>query len=61
MCNISFIRLPLYVTRLLGRRASRRPGMPIEQKMDAFRRPNSGGKGKVIFNDFPKFNISETK
>ena len=33
---------------LLARRASRRPGTPIEQKMDAFGRPNSGGKGKLF-------------
>ena len=34
--------------RLLARRASRRPGTPLEQKMDAFGRPNSGGKGKLF-------------
>jgi hypothetical protein len=31
-------------TRLLARRASRHPGTPLEQKMDAFGRPNSGEK-----------------
>ena len=31
-----------------ARRASRRPGTPIEQKMDAFGRPNSGEKGKLF-------------
>jgi hypothetical protein len=35
--------------------------MPLERKMDAFGRPNSGGKG-IIFNYFPEYiNISETK
>jgi hypothetical protein len=34
--------------RPLARRASRRPGTPIEQKMDAFGRPNSGEKGKLF-------------
>jgi hypothetical protein len=34
-------------TRLLARRASRRPGTP-QKKMDAFVRPNSGGKGKLF-------------
>jgi hypothetical protein len=29
-------------------RASRRPGTPLERKMDAFGRPNSGGKGKLF-------------
>jgi hypothetical protein len=30
--------------------------------MDAFGRPNSGGKREIIFNDFPEYiNISETK
>jgi hypothetical protein len=33
---------------LLARRASRRPGTPLERKMDAFGRPNSGGKGKLF-------------
>ena len=35
-------------SRLLARRASRRPGTPLEQKVDAFGRPNSGGKGKLF-------------
>ena len=35
-------------SRLLARRASRRPGTPLEQKMDAFGRPNSGGKEKLF-------------
>ena len=34
--------------RLLARRASRRPGTPLERKMDAFGRPNSVGKGKLF-------------
>ena len=34
--------------RLLARRASRRPGTPLERKMDAFGRPNSGGKGNYF-------------
>jgi hypothetical protein len=34
----------------------------LEQKMDAFGRPNSGGKREIIFNYFPMYiNISETK
>jgi hypothetical protein len=36
------------VCRLLARRASRRPGTPLERKVDAFGRPNSGGKGKLF-------------
>ena len=39
---------PELLTRLLARRASRRPGTPLEQKMDAFGRPNFGGKGKLF-------------
>jgi hypothetical protein len=35
-------------TRLLARRASRRPGTPLEGKMDAFGHPNSGEKGKLL-------------
>jgi hypothetical protein len=35
-------------SRLLARRASRRPGTPLERKMDAFGRPNSGEKGKLF-------------
>jgi hypothetical protein len=35
-------------SRLLARRASRHPGMPIEQKMYAFGCPNSGGKWKLF-------------
>ena len=35
-------------TRLLARGASRRPGTPLEQKMDAFGRPNSGEKGNYF-------------
>ena len=31
-----------------ARRVSRRPGTPIEQKMDAFGCPNSGEKGKLF-------------
>ena len=34
--------------RLLARRASRRPGTPLERKMDAFGRPNSGEKGNYF-------------
>jgi hypothetical protein len=30
-----------HIIRLLARRASRRPGTPLERKMDAFERPNS--------------------
>jgi hypothetical protein len=40
--------------RLLARRASRRPGTPLERKMDAFGSPNSGGKGKL----FPIISVS---
>ena len=36
------------VTRLLARRASRRPGTPLERKIDAFGRPNSGGISKLF-------------
>ena len=38
----------IVVSRLLARRASRRPGTPLEQKMDAFGRPISGEKGKFF-------------
>ena len=34
--------------RLLARRASMRPGTSLEREMDAFGRPNSGGKGKLF-------------
>jgi hypothetical protein len=45
-----------------GVHASRRPGTPLERKVDAFGRPNSGGERDIIFNYFPKYiNISETK
>ena len=60
--NFFKIYIALHSVRLLARRASRRPGTPIEQKMDAFGRPNSRGEREIIFNYFPKyFNISETK
>ena len=39
---------PCRGSRLLVRRASRRPGTPLERKMDAFGRPNSGEKGKLF-------------
>jgi hypothetical protein len=42
--------------RLLARRASRRPGPPLEQKMKN-EKLKKGGKGKL----FSIFNISETK
>jgi hypothetical protein len=38
----------LILYRLLARRASRCPGTPLERKMDAFGRPNSMGKGKLL-------------
>jgi hypothetical protein len=38
----------MYINRLSARRASRRPGTPLERKMDAFGRPKSGGKGKLF-------------
>ena len=34
--------------RLLARMTSRRPGTPLERKMDAFGRLNSRGKGKLF-------------
>jgi hypothetical protein len=47
---------------LLARTASRCPGTPLEQKMDAFGRPNSWGEREIVFKFFPKYiNISETK
>jgi hypothetical protein len=35
-------------TRLLARRASKRPGKPLQQKIDAFGRPTYGEKGKLF-------------
>jgi hypothetical protein len=52
------------VRRLLARRASRRPGTPLERKVDAFGvwTPKFWGEREIIFNYFPKYiNIFETK
>ena len=48
--KIHITQLPIVqgLSRLLARRASRRPGTPLERKVDAFGRPNSGGKGKLF-------------
>jgi hypothetical protein len=49
--QVSAIYITVFYTctsRLLARRASRRPGTHLERKMDAFGRPNSGGKGKLF-------------
>jgi hypothetical protein len=46
--NSQGLKFPGFAIRRLARRVSRRPGTPLEQKMDAFGRPNSGKKGKLF-------------
>jgi ATP-dependent helicase YprA (DUF1998 family) len=47
LITVASLRSRRYL-RLLARKASRRPGTPLEQKVYAFGRPNSGGKGKLF-------------